>query len=98
MKKETLKKRLETLKKEKHVSPGSTAFRTMMAISNGERDPKGKIRTCHTNGSGRYTHNYDMTPDFRRLLDALKIKYVEGNDAARGGLTGNYIRITTKID
>lgn len=33
----------------------------------------------------------------RALLDRLGVKYEKGNDAPRGGLTGNYIRIITKI-
>ena len=56
------------------------------------------VRPCKTSGSGRFTTNLDYTADVCRLLDSLRIKYEVGNDAPRGGLTGNYIKIKTKID
>lgn len=57
----------------------------------------GVIRPVWTTGSGRYCKNCDHTADICAVLDALRVKYVTGNDAPRGGLTGNYIKIITKI-
>lgn len=52
------------------------------------------IRPCSISGVGRFAKNMDYTSDVCRLLDAAKIKYRKGNDAPRGGLTGNYIVLT----
>lgn len=60
-------------------------------------DDKKLIRPCYTAGRGRYIHNADHTFEVCALLDRLGVKYEKGNDAPRGGLTGNYIRIITKI-
>ena len=51
------------------------------------------IRPCYTSGSGRYISNQDHTTEVRALLDELNVRYEFGNDAARGGLTGNFIKI-----
>ena len=55
------------------------------------------IRPCNAAGRGRFIHNADHTLEFCALLDRLGVKYEKGNDAPRGGLTGNYIRVITKI-
>jgi len=55
------------------------------------------IYPCHTSGRGRYTTNLDYTDDVKAILDFLKIRYIANNDSPRGGLTGNYIHIITKI-
>jgi hypothetical protein len=51
------------------------------------------IRPCHTSGTGRYTRNMDYTDDVIRLLKSLHVMFEIGNDAPRGGLTGNYIKV-----
>ena len=56
------------------------------------------IRPCTTSGRGRFTTNIDYTADVCLLLDQLKIKYIFGNDSPRGGKTGNFIKILTKIE
>ena len=56
------------------------------------------IRPCTTSGHGRFTTSLDYTADVCRLLDRLKIKYISGNDSPRGGKTGNFIKVLTKID
>ena len=58
----------------------------------------GVIRPVWTSGRGRFCTNCDHTRDICAVLDALRVKYVTGNDAPRGGLTGNYIKIITKIE
>lgn len=58
----------------------------------------GEVRPVWTSGSGRYCKNCDHTRDVCAVLDALRVKYVTGNDAPRGGLTGNYIKIISKIE
>lgn len=60
-------------------------------------DDKNLIRPCYVTGRGRFIHNADHTSEVCALLDRLGVKYEKGNDAPRGGLTGIYIRIITKI-
>ena len=56
------------------------------------------IRPVWTSGRGRFCSNCDYTRDIIEVLDALRIKYTTGNDAPRGGLTGNFIKIISKIE
>jgi hypothetical protein len=55
------------------------------------------IRPVHTSGSGRFTSNMDYTKDIQSLLASIGIETILGNDAPKGGLTGNYLEIITKI-
>ena len=71
---------------------GERTYTTM-----GYVDDKKIFRPCYAAGRGRYIHNVDHTSEVCALLDRLGVKYEKGNDAPRGGLTGNYIRIITKI-
>lgn len=62
-----------------------------------DRTPKGAIRLhlkwWDTNfRTLKETKHYSMI----EFLDALKVKYTTGNDAPRGGVTGDYIEITRK--
>lgn len=56
------------------------------------------IRPVYVSGAKRFASNQDHTLAITRLLDLLGVKYESGNDAPRGGLTGNYIKILTKIE
>ena len=58
----------------------------------------GLIRPVWTSGRGRFCKNMNYTADICAVLDALRVKYETGNDAPRGGLTGCYIKIVTKIE
>ena len=62
----------------------------MDALSSGTN----MIRPCSISGKGRFATNMDYTLAVCKLLDSAKIKYKKGNDAPRGGLTGNYIVLT----
>jgi hypothetical protein len=55
------------------------------------------VRPVHTSGSGRFTTNLDYTNDCKNIFTFLKLKFEIGNDRPRGGLTGNFIKILTKI-
>ena len=57
----------------------------------------GVIRPVYVSGAKRFASNQDHTLAITRLLDLLGVKYESGNDAPRGGLTGNFIKILTKI-
>jgi len=100
MKKSTLFKRL----KKQSIPMTSVAARVVRYLC-GERtyttmgyvDDNKLIRPCYAAGRGRFIHNADHTFEVCALLDRLGVKYVKGNDAPRGGLTGNYIRVISKI-
>jgi hypothetical protein len=55
------------------------------------------IRPCYTLGSGKRTTNHDHSLPTEAILKAIGVEFITGNDAPRGGLTGKFIRITTKI-
>ncbi len=57
-----------------------------------------KLRPIYSQGSS-WTHStlVDKTMELKSTLDKLGIEYTEGNDAARGGRTGKFIQVTTKI-
>src|SRR5690554_4627730 len=58
----------------------------------------GIVRPDYTTGSGRFKRNVQTGPWVMALLDWIGVKYEAGNDAPRGGMTGNYIKIKTKIE
>jgi hypothetical protein len=57
-----------------------------------------EIRPVVTSGSGRHISNQDYTGRTVAILKLLGLKFETGNDAPRGGLTGNFIKVLTKIE
>ena len=104
MKAITLKNRIEKLHKHNCVALQIVKELTGLYLDKSNkplctyRIIQGLIRPCDTSGSGRYTTLLDYTKDVCSLLDELKVKYVWGNDAPRGGRCGNWIKIITKIE
>lgn len=97
MKRETLAKRVNKL----NLSHCSVAYQVLAEIA-GIKDyhrlyRKDFIRPTWYSGYGRFAKTFEYSLDIRAALTACKIKYVEGNDAPRGGKSGNYIKILTKI-
>lgn len=99
MKASTLRKRLDERYK---GSKTSIAYRIVSDLINGTNKTYKvydyTIRPCHTSGKGRYTSNLDYTKPTEAILNLIGLKYKSGNDAPRGGLTGNFILILTKIE
>ena len=89
MSKKTALIKLESSK----VSKSSMAYKLTLAAINGQSI----IRPCYTSGSGRFTKNMDYTYTTSCLLTEIGIEFEEGNDAPRGGATGRFFKITTKI-
>lgn len=56
------------------------------------------IRPVYTSGSGRFCSNQDHTNATANLLLSLGIEFKIGNDSPRGGLTGTFIEVLTKIN
>ena len=57
-----------------------------------------KLRPVYsTGGSWRFSSLKDYRSELEKTLRDLGIYFETGNDAARGGRTGYYVQITTKI-
>lgn len=83
------------LKRTEKIAKQSNGFKNALKLlTNG-----GQVRMCHTSGSGRYTTNIDSTNQTIAVLTLAglteTIDYDLKNDSARGGLTGNYIELTS---
>ena len=87
MKKETIKKRLEKM----NVNKNTSAFRLLSEWLNASDNVI--IRPCWTSGRRRFCTNLDYTGQLESLLTSLKVRYISGNDAPRGGKCGNFIKI-----
>lgn len=87
MKKETIKKRLE----KQAINKSAASYRLLTEWLNAEGN--NVIRPCWPSGRGRFTTNLDYTQQLANLLTMLKVQYIAGNDAARGGKCGNFIKI-----
>ena len=98
MKAKTLQKRLDRYKGAKN----SKKVQIIKDLINGTNRScminGSTIRPCHTSGRGGFCSNLDYTKEIEDLLQLLGLKFKSGNDAPRGGLTGNFIFIITKID
>ena len=53
-------------------------------------------RTGYYSGSGRFTTACSFMGDFTNFLDVMKVKYTTGNDAPRGGVSGEYVKISSR--
>jgi len=86
------------------VSKSSIAYKVvaeLLELPNAAKTYKvygNTIRPVHTSGSGRFTSNMDYTNDIKSLLSSIGIDSVLSNDSVRGGLTGNLLTITTKLN
>ena len=56
------------------------------------------LRPIYSQGSSwKHSSLIDKSFELKSTLDKLRIEYIVGNDAARGGKTGYFVKITTKI-
>lgn len=88
MKKETIIKRIETTNRH-----GYSYYWLAIDVIKGKHVRPTKVE------KHRYFKNYyhDCKKDeVTAFLKLLKIDYITGNDAPRGGATGNYIKLSTK--
>lgn len=91
MKKSTIIKRLNKLADAKEIMRNSNAFKMLASINNAT------LRPTYWNGRGRYISLSDCSKDICKALDAMRVQYVAGNDAPRGGLAGNFIKIKNLV-
>ena len=92
MKKETLEKRIST---NLSTKTGTLKVKYQPVIDL-LKNPTKVVRPTYWRKSGGFKSLSDKSSDFREGLMLLKIDFEEGNDAPRGGLSGNYIRLTKK--
>lgn len=99
MKAETLQKRLEKrYKKSKNRKECQVIKDLINGTNKSSMVHRKTIRPCFVRGRGRFISNADYTKEIEDLLILLGVKYKVGNDAPKGGLHGNYIKIQTKIE
>lgn len=53
-----------------------------------------KIYTGYYSGSGRFTSAHSAMPLIKSICDAQGYKYSTGNDAPKGGITGEYVKVS----
>ena len=56
----------------------------------------GYLRTGHYTGSGRHSKAVSCMDSVKSELELLGIGYATGNDAPRGGVTGEFIVLTSR--
>lgn len=98
MKATTLKSRMQS---RYNGSKSRAAYRMVTAVIDGKNEKgvyKETIRPCYASGMGRFWANLDYTAEVISLLNLIGVKFITGNDAPRGSATGNWIKVTTKIE
>lgn len=53
-----------------------------------------KIYTGYYNGSGKWATAMDASGTIVQILKAQGYKYQSGNDAPKGGITGNFLKVS----
>ena len=53
-----------------------------------------KIYTGYYSGSGRFTSSHSAINTVKSILDAQNYKYLIGNDAPKGGIKGEYLKVS----
>lgn len=56
---------------------------------------KGFVHTGYYQGSGRHSKAVDLTAIISLILEGKVIAHETGNDAPRGGVSGNYVKVTS---
>lgn len=95
MKKSTLAKRIE---RGHFRGVALEVLKELAGIKNYYRiKTDGKIRPAGYTGRGRFISKFDHSDSIIDALNACKLKFVFGNDAPRGGVSGKYIIVKTKL-
>lgn len=89
----SLAKRIEKLVSTKELSKNSLVYGWVSNLSTNE-----VLRPVFTQGSTwKHSSLVDKTNELTKVLRLLSIEFITGNDAPRGGKTGVFVKITTKI-
>ena len=90
----TLAKRIEKLVKSKELNKTSLVYGWVSNIQSNEI-----LRPVFSQGSSwKHSSLVDKTIELTAVLRKLGIEFTTGNDASKGGKTGYFVKITTKIN
>lgn len=97
MKLATFKNRI---KKSNSGTKGKEIALYLLSNSTFDWNYDGKLRSCWTSGTGRFTKNMDYTEDTKNALHFAGLKenvhYCVKNDSPKNGKCGNYFELTSK--
>ena len=92
--KKSAEKKLIKLAVTKEISKNSIVYSWINSLIEGRKE----FRPVYSQGSSwKHSSLFDRRAEFTKILDLLSIEYESGNDAPRGGKTGAFIKIITKI-
>ena len=78
------------------INKTSKGYQIAKALLTGSK----KEYTCHTSGSGRFTTNLDYNCATIEVLECAGLvenkDFTTGNESPRGGLTGQFIEMTSR--
>ena len=90
----SVEKKVAKLVAEKKLSKSSIIYGWLNQLISGEK----MFRPVYSQGSSwKNSSLFDRRVEFTTVLKAIGIEFEQGNDAPRGGKTGAFIKITTKI-
>ena len=79
----------------KTLRKNTVVYGWIQEMINGRKE----FRPVYTMGSTwKYSSLHDKTSELTDVLKIMGVEFSQGNDAARGGQTGVFVRITTKIE
>ena len=92
--KNSAEKKLAKLVATKEISKTSIVYGWINELIEGRKE----FRPVYSQGSSwKHSSLFDRRVEFTTILKAMGIEFVSGNDAPKGGKTGAFIKITTKI-
>lgn len=92
-KRTSLDKRIEKLVATKELSKNSIVYKWLIHLKSND-----ELRPVYTQGqSWKHSSLVDKEIELKRALRLLSIDFQSGNDAPRGGKTGVFVKILTKI-
>ena len=89
----SLIKKNDKLMIEQKISSNSHLSSFLNQLKNGIT----KLRPVFYTGNSRNTKTIDVSNELYKAIEKLNLKTVQGNDAPRGGKTGYYLEVLTKI-
>jgi hypothetical protein len=92
--KASAERKLAKLVSEKKLEKRSIVYGWVKELIAGKKD----FRPVYSQGSSwKHSSLVDKRKELTTILKAMGVEYKSGNDAPRGGRTGAFISITTKI-
>ena len=89
-----IESKLSKLVDNKLINKSSIVYGWIKEIQSG----KSKFRPVYSQGSSwKNSTLFDRRMEFTKVLNLLKIEFVQGNDAPQGGQTGAFLNIITKV-